>query len=233
MDLVTVYDCIGSNVGKFPVPDGVLMAGYATGTHGVPWSDAEFAQHPGAVVFDQSPTDTPADETADVLDVEPYAATIADVPIWVHAAWTSYRAGRRPGQRTPTVYVEESELTPVANTLNASGITDGVNLWLSSPMSAAAAEHMVETASGPFPIVGVQYDFGPEFDVSVVSKAWLDNVSKPPVISHLHSTYEAQMEYWKPGFGWVLFDQFTFPAMPKVRIRISDRQWREWKEIYP
>ena len=233
MELITVIDCTGANLAAVDPPKDVLMAGYSTGTHGVPWSDAQFAQHPGAVVIDQSPADTPADETADVLDVEPMAATIADIPVWVHAAWTSYRAGRRPGQRTPTVYVEESELTPAANALNAAGITNGVNLWLSEPMSEAAAEHLVKTASGPFPIIGVQYEFQSLFDVSVVSKAWLDNVSKPPQIRHIRTVYDAQMEYWKPGFGWVLFDRFTFEAAPKVRIRISDGEWRNWTEIYP
>lgn len=183
MNLTTVYDCIGANVGLFDVPEGVLMAGYATGLGDVPWTEAQFAAHPGAIRIDQSPVDTPADETADMIDVEPNAATIADVPIWVHGAWTSFQAGRRPGQRKPTAYVEQSELTPVANALNAAGITSGVNLFLSQPMPEHAAIDLVTNAGGPFPIVGVQYQFGTDYDVSIVSTAWLDDVSKPPPAS--------------------------------------------------
>ncbi len=180
MNLTTVYDCIGANVGVVTPPPGVLMAGYATGSGDVPWSDADWQRYPDAVRFDQSPADTPADETADVLDVEPLAATVADVPIWVHGAWTSYQAGRRPGQRRPTIYVEQSELTPVANALNAAGITSGVNLWLTAPMPEHAAIELVTNAGGPFPIIGVQYGFENDHDVSIVSAAWLNDVSKPP-----------------------------------------------------
>lgn len=180
MNLTTVIDCTGANLAAVDPPAGVLMAGYVTGSAGVPWSDAQWAAHPGAIRIDQSPIDTPADETADMIDVETEAATIADVPIWVHGAWTSYRAGRRPGQRTPTVYVEQSELTPVANALNAAGITSGVNLFLTEPMPEHAAMDILNNTGGPFPFVGVQYQFQSLFDVSLVSTAWLDNVSKPP-----------------------------------------------------
>lgn len=183
VDLVTVFDCIGANLAAVDIPSGVLMAGYVTGLGDVPWTDAQFMAHPDAIRIDQSPIDTPADETADALDVEPQAATIADVPTWVHGAWTSYRAGRRPGQRKPTIYVEHSELTPVANALNAAGITSGVNLWLSQPMPEHAALDLLQNAGGPFPIVAVQYAFQTLFDVSLVSKTWLEDVSKAPVIS--------------------------------------------------
>jgi hypothetical protein len=180
MDFTIVYDCIGSNVGSFELPPNVLMAGYCTGSGPVPWTDAQFEQHPGAIHIDQSPVDTPADETADMIDVEPQAGTIADVPAWVHGAWTSYRTGRRPGQRTPTVYAFESELTAIANTLNAAGITSGVNIFLSKPMSAQDAKQILENAGGPFPIVGVQYEFNNTHDISLVSTGWLNNVSHNP-----------------------------------------------------
>ena len=183
MDLTTVIDCTGANLAAVNPPPGAFMAGYITGSAGVPWTDAQFMAHPGAIRIDQSPIDTPADETADMIDVEPLAASVADVPIWVHGAWTSYRAGRRPGQRTPTVYVEQSELTPVANALNAAGITNGVNLFLTEPMPEHAAMDLLNNTGGPFPFVGVQYAFQGLFDVSLVSTAWLDNVSKAPVIS--------------------------------------------------
>ena len=215
MELVTVYDCISANLGHFQIPPGVFMMGYATGSGAVPWTGQQFTEHPGAIRVDQSPADTPQDETADVLDVEPLAATIADVPIWVHAAWTSYRAGRRPGQRTPTIYVEESELTPAANTLNAAGITNGVNLFLSKPMSATEAYALLNAAGGPFPIVGVQYEFNQLFDVSVVSKEWLDNVSKLPVNSPPKPAMQTGWRFcWKcQGLFWGPGQQQSFCPM--------------------
>lgn len=207
MNLITVIDCTGVNLADVNPPVGALMAGYVTGSAGVPWTEEQFAAHPGAIRIDQSPADTPADETADMIDVEQGAATIADVPIWVHGAWTSYRAGRRPGQRTPTIYVEESELTPVANALNAAGITSGVNLFLTEPMPEHAAMDILNAAGGPFPIVGVQYAFQTLFDVSLVSVAWLDNVSKAPVISAPQPgtqtgwrfCHKCQGLFWGPG----------------------------------
>ena len=204
MDLTTVYDCIGAKLPGLTIPPGVLLAGYITGSGDVPWTDQQLAAHPGAVRIDQSPTDTPFDETADLIDVEPQAGTVADVPEWVHGAWVSYRTGRRPGQRTPTVYAFESELTPIANTLNAAGITSGVNIWLSKPMPEHVAIDMLNQAGGPFPIIGIQYQFNPDYDVSLVSTAWLNNVSKAPVNTPQpvnHSRPPAPPGEWKE---WVM-----------------------------
>lgn len=177
MDLTTVYDCMGSNLGKFSIPHGVLLAGYLTGSGGVPWSTQQRAAHPDAIMIDQSPVNTAPDETADLIDLEQFAATFADLKGWVPNAWDSWHLGTRPGQRTPTAYSYRSNLTPVANALNSFGITSGVNLFLSEPMGQAAAEVIVNTASGPFPIIGVQFAFLPDHDVSVVSTEWLNNVS--------------------------------------------------------
>jgi len=207
MDLTTVWDCMGSKLSSLTIPPGVLMAGYITGSGEVPWTDQQFAQHPHAIRIDQSPIDTPFDETADMIDVEPQAGTIADVPGWVHGAWTSYRTARRPGQRTPTVYVEQSEETPVANTLNASGITSGVNLFLTEPMPEHAAIQILTNAGGPFPIVGVQYEFNGDYDVSLVSTGWLNNVSaaapnpvpKPGTQEGWRFCSKCQGLFWGPG----------------------------------
>jgi hypothetical protein len=182
MELTTVYDCMGSNLGKFSIPAGVKMAGYITGSGGVPWTEPQFAMHPDAIRIDQSPVNTAPDETADLIDLEQFAATFMDLSGWVPAAWDSWHTARRPGQRKPTAYSYRSNLTPVANALNSFGITSGVNLFLSEPMTQTQAEVLVNTASGPFPIIGVQFAFLPDHDVSVVSTAWLNDVSgKTPV----------------------------------------------------
>jgi len=180
VDLTTVIDCTGANLGTFDIPPGVLMAGYATGTGDVPWSDAQWAAHPNAIRIDQWPTSTPAGATADLIDVENGAVTIDDVPQRVIDAKHSWLNADRPGQRRPAVYVEQSEVTPVVNALVAAGLTSNVPLFLTEPMPEHAAIDLVTGASGPFPIVGVQYAFQSHFDVSVVSTAWLKDVSKAP-----------------------------------------------------
>ena len=184
MDLTTVYDCTGANIGSFEVPPGVLLAGYVTGSDEVPWTPAQFGRFPGAIRIDQSPVNTPADETADVIDMENKAATLNDLPGWVHAARTNYALGTRPGQREPTVYCQRSNVTPVVNVLIAGGITSGVNLWVAEQMKAKDAASVLDQAGGPFPEVGIQYEFHTDHDVSLFSTAWLNHVSSKPAAPH-------------------------------------------------
>lgn len=233
MQITTVYDCTGANLGKFPVPPGVLLAGYVTGSGGVPWTPAQFAAHPGAIRIDQAPVNTPANETADMIDVEPYAGTIQDVPSWAAAATRNYQAGVRPGQRWPTAYVEQSEETPVVNALIAAGITSGVNLFLTKPMSRQTAVAMLEQAGGPFPHVGIQYEFGQLYDVSVVSTAWLNAVSRKPPVTPPSGTYRVQVERYQHGFGWVLETTISTPPTDRYRARVSTGEWSEWQEFRP
>lgn len=180
MQTTTVYDCKGSNLGKFDVPKGVSLAGYATGTDGVPWSAAQFNAHPDAIRIDQWPSPTPAGETADVLDVEPGAVGVASTPGRIKAMRTSWSAHTRPGQRWPAAYVEHSELTPVANALIAAGLTTNVPLFLTEPMTQAEALDMLDKTGGPFPFIGIQYEFHNDYDVSLVSTEWLGKVSAHP-----------------------------------------------------
>jgi hypothetical protein len=205
--LTTVYDCMGSKLGNFNVPAGVLMAAYVTGEAGVPWSAAQLAAHPNAIRIDQSPIDTPADELADVIDMEARAATLGDLAEWVHAARLNYDTARRPGQRRPCIYMSRSNVTPVANTLVAAGITDGVYLWVAEGMTAKQATSELNTAGGPFPIVGVQYQFNDDYDVSLFSTQWLNDVSaKPPAAPPKPGTQtgwrfcsKCQGLFWGPG----------------------------------
>jgi hypothetical protein len=233
VDLITVYDCMGSNLGHFPVPLTVKMAGYRTGQGGVPWTPAQFAAHPDAIQIDQSPEDTVADELADILDVENQAATMADTPSWVRAAQASYRAAARPGQRLPAVYCNGSTITAVANTLVAAGLGSGVPIWLAAPMDPAAAARIVTSGSGPFPVIGVQFAFLNDHDVSVFNKEWFDNVSGKPPVTNPDTLFEVQVEHYQAGFGWVLDTMFNTPPAAKYRARVSDGQWSEWQEFTP
>lgn len=158
--------------------------GYDTGTDGVPWTPQQYAAHPGALHVDQDNDTGPAGGTCDIFDVEPFAGTVDHIAAWVHRAWSCFTAGDRPGQRTPTVYSFSSNITPIANALNAAGITMGVNFALSKPMSAQVAQSILDAAGGPFPIVLVQYEFHTDHDISLASNTWLNKVSgnpQPPV----------------------------------------------------
>ena len=172
---VTVCDAIHANAGHLPKGQA---AGYSTGRGPVPWTPADWAAHPGAVRIDQDPGAT--DTTADVLDVESGAATIADCAPWAEAAAASYATGKRPGQRHPAIYMSLSSVTPVVNALIAGGIHEGVSLWIANwNLTEAEARALVQTAGGPWPVIGVQYRNAGLYDVSVFSGPWLDAVSGP------------------------------------------------------
>jgi lysozyme family protein len=179
VSITVVYDATHDNIGS--LPRGAQVAGYTTGTgtH-IRWTAADWAAHPGAVRIDQDPAAT--DHTADILDVESGAATLSDVVPWFKAALANYRNAARPGQRWPAIYASQSAITSVANALVAGGVTEaGPGLWVANwNLSQAAAVAEVLAASGPYPIVGVQFrDPGP-YDVSVFSADWLNAVSGPP-----------------------------------------------------
>lgn len=174
MSTTIAYDAIGSNVGSLPSGQ---HCGYTTGSGAIPWSAAQFVADPSAVRIDQSPVNTVLDETADVLDVENGAATLDDIAPWVKAARANFSAAVRPGQRTPMVYCNRSNLTPVSNAMVAGGVTN-VPLWLADPgMALSAAESAVAGANGPYPVYGVQYAWDASWDADVFLSSWLTNVS--------------------------------------------------------
>lgn len=182
MNVTKVIDCKSSNLSVVDQPPGAIMAGYGTGTPDVQWTTAQIAAHPGMVLFDQSPVNTSTDETCDVFDVENMAGTLGDIVGWVIGARANYAAGQRPGQRRPALYMSSSTVTPAANVMVAAGLATPVPIWLAAPMPEQTAITLVQEASGPFPIIGVQYEFHPTYDVSVVSSAWLNDVNGRPVI---------------------------------------------------
>lgn len=175
MNLITVCDATHANIMHLPAGHA---AGYVTGTPDIAWTASDWDAHPGAIRIDQSPADTARDETADVLDYENGAATLADIPGWARAAWTNRSKGVRQGQRWPCVYASMSNVTPVANTLTAAKITSGVFLWIADwGIADAAAQADILKASGPWPVVGVQLRDAGLYDVSLFSSAWLGNVT--------------------------------------------------------
>lgn len=173
MSIVPAHDAIHDNIGSLPPGQG---AGYTTGTPDIRWTDPDWAAHPGAVRIDQD--FAASDPSADVLDVENGAATFSDCPVWAKKAIADFNAGVRHGQRRPAIYFSASNVHDVVNALVNGGVTSGVGLWVASwGIGEAAAMQMVASASGPFPVIGVQYSNGPLFDYDVFDSGWLDDVS--------------------------------------------------------
>jgi hypothetical protein len=177
MNIVVGYDAIRTNIPT--LPKGAQVAGYSTGSGDVPWSAADFAAHPGALRIDQDAA--ASDATADYLDVENGAATFADCPVWAKAALHNWATGVRPGQRRPAIYMSASNVTNVVNALVFGGVAGGVGLVVANwNLSETQAVADVQAASGPFPVVGIQFKSGTTYDIDVYSGAWLADVSRHP-----------------------------------------------------
>ena len=165
------------------VPPGYKqLAGYSTeeGTNaGIRWTPEDSAAHPGWVRICQDAGAT--DRTADVLDIERGAATIADAPAWYRDAAGHYKAGTRPGQRWPAFYTSQDNITPLVNHLISSGIPSGPGLIIANwSISEGQAAHEVLDAGGPFPVRGMQFQSFQFYDVDLWSESWLAVVSKVP-----------------------------------------------------
>jgi hypothetical protein len=179
VSIVDGVDATGSNFTALAaVPVSYVKAGYATGSAGVAWSAAQFGKYPGSIVIDQDVK--ASDVTADVLDYENGAATLADLAPWKKAAQVSYLSGKRSGQREPAVYCSLSSVTAVVNALVAGGVT-GCPLWMAHyGIGRAAAVSILNASNGPFPIAGVQYSDqggGGVYDLDVFLTSWVTTIS--------------------------------------------------------
>ena len=184
MTITGVYgvDCTHANIAH--LPNAEAFAGYITGSPDIVWTTQDWQRFPNGVRIDQSPFNTSFDETADVLDFENGAATVADIPGWTRNAWNNFHNAVRVGQREPCIYASQNSIPVVANALVAAGLT--ANLAIANyGLTRADAQAMVENASGPFPVVWVQYNDHGLYDEGIFSQSWLNNRSKkmPPTPS--------------------------------------------------
>jgi len=178
---VTGIDCTGSALPG--IPQALLttqLAGYSTGSGGIAWSAAQWARYPGALRIDQTPAGGIWDALADYDDYENGAVQLGELAPRAKLRTHAWAAGTRPGQRKPAIYASQSNLTPVCNALIAGGVTSGVGLVVANwNLTEAEAIAKVNAGSGPFPIVGVQYQDAGAYDRDAWSAAWLADVSKP------------------------------------------------------
>ena len=185
MSIVLAYDATHDNISHLPKGQA---AGYSTGYGGVPWTVADWNAHPGAIRICQNPTGT--DATADIFDVEAEAGTNDNAAGWVTRATSAYNSGVRKGQRKPAIYTSASNVTPLVNALLTHGVK-AVPLWVASwGIGYTAAAQMVNTAYGPYPIIGVQYINNGLYDTNVFESEWLDSAHYvgAPASSVIHAT---------------------------------------------
>lgn len=193
MTVTTVngWDATSANLSKVPSVMGPYGGGYITGSDGVPWTMAQRDQYPQAVMYDQSSIVTSVDITADAFDLENGAVTVGEIAQCVKDGRSAFNVVARIGQRWPAVYMSESNVTTVVNALIAGGVTSCPLIVADYSYSYTEALADVANASGPFPIVGVQYsDAGGNgaYDLDVWSLEWLNNRSKMATESYAVST---------------------------------------------
>lgn len=170
MTVSLVYDATGANMHLIPA-GARWVAGYTTGSGGVPWSAAQFAQHPGAIRICQNPQLT--DDTADIADIEPLAGEYGAAAGWYRRAQLARLAGDRPGQRPPGFYASQANIPTLIRALIAGGVTHGPALWIAHwNVGEAVAGHSI-TEAGPFPVAGFQFTALGTYDVSVFDDHWL------------------------------------------------------------
>jgi hypothetical protein len=178
------YDAMQMNIGSLPAGQA---AGYATGSPWIAWTAADWDAHPGAVRIDQDPN--AADPAADILDVESGAATPGDAPGWYRRAVDDYKRASRPGQRWPAIYMSMGAVAGVADALIAGGVTSGPGLFIAEygALTEAQARAVVANPTGPFPVIGFQWQDAGSYDRNVFGVPWLQAVSgTPPVPPVLH-----------------------------------------------
>jgi hypothetical protein len=172
--IVSGNDATHENIGHLPAG---LAAGYTTGTDNIRWTEADWIAHPSALRFCQDAEAT--DNTADILDVERFAATPAVAADWSKAATASFEEVKRPGQRRPAIYMSGSNVTAVVNALLAGQVRSGVGLIVANwNLTDAQAVDEITTAAGPFPIEGIQFRNMGLYDADVFNAEWVGDVSK-------------------------------------------------------
>ena len=194
--ITSALDAPGFNFSA--LPKDMQACGYTTGSGGVQWTPAMWATFPSAVRICQDPG--ASDHTADVLDVEAGAATIAECAAWKKAADLAFQNVIRPGQRVPAIYCSANNVTPVVNALVAGGVKS-CPLWVAHfGIGVTAAQAMLEASSGPYPIIGVQYANGEKADLDLFLTDWLKNVSGKKAVM------QAPPGQWNDPVSWTWAD---------------------------
>lgn len=195
MTLATVsgYDVTSANYQHRPATG--QPAFYVTGTADIIATPAMHAAYPGAVTINQSGSDQ--NVVADMYDVETGALTPAEIPDLIVSARSARLSGN--GRRNPGAYVNQSNITPVVNALVAAKLTN-VPLWVANyNLTEAAAISALQSSSGPYPIIGYQYNDAGEYDEDVWLSSWVSQVSTVGVQWDFRWCEQCQDIFWGPA----------------------------------
>jgi hypothetical protein len=148
IEVVTMIDAIGVDAGNIPTQTEKVGA-YITGSGIVPWNDTQLARFGKKVVTINQLPANPGDTDAMVCDSETGAATIADAVGWGQR--------RMNAKHRPAFYIQASNLSSLINALVHGGVTTA-DIWIANwNLTMAEAAKLVQDATGPFPIVAVQF----------------------------------------------------------------------------
>lgn len=193
-----VYDATHENIGS--LPQNASYAGYVTGSPQIQWTPDDWKKYPDAVRIDQTPVGTPWDVTADGDDYESGAVALSELPNRAKLRIASFQNATRPGQRLPFIYMSANNVSAVVNELVNNNVKSGVGLWVANwNLSEPQAVADVIAASGPFPIIGVQFTNSGPYDISVFSVHYLVTRSVKPVsqavllgyVTYIEETFRA------------------------------------------
>lgn len=165
MTLATVvgYDVTAANYQTRPLAGQPAL--YVTGTSDIIATTEMLAANPQAIHINQSGGDV----IADMYDVETGAITPAELPGLIRDAREARLTGN--GRCNPGAYVNQSNVTAVANELSAALLTN-VPFWIADyNLTLAQAITLLQTSAvGPYPVVGYQIADQGTHDEDV----WLD-----------------------------------------------------------
>lgn len=204
--IATIQAQDATHLNQAAIPQGVLAAGYDTGSPDILWTGSDYANHVKpfpAIHIDQDPG--ASDFTADILDIEAGAAQIGPEEInWIQKSRESYLAGTRPGQRWPGIYCAMNTLGGAVTDLQNAGISN-VGFWTAQPGNTLAfAQGRVATAVGPYPCIGCQYQWLSTVDLDVFSLPWVMTVSGTSLAQlqpHWNWCHKCQGQFYGPNMA--------------------------------
>jgi hypothetical protein len=148
-ETVLMIDTIGMTSGNIPI-NTPKVAGYNTGSNGVPWSTADWDRFPnaGKIIMCQD-ADYSTWHSADGGDVEPGAMTVAG---FVKGATLRQQLGWNT-----VAYVDKDNVAALVKACNAANLTK-VELWIGDWKldQAEAAAQLGQTVAG-YQIVAIQW----------------------------------------------------------------------------
>lgn len=222
-NIVQAYDCTHVNLPATEAAHpGAQLVGYSTAVGSfIGWTAAEFAAHPRAVHIDQHGGGQD-DFTADYLDIEAGAGTPQMAAMWVEKAMQSYLRVERAMQRWPSLYMPGSMVHEVANALVAGKVPFPVGLNLAEWGSNQTLDkHLIQTAGGPFPIIGFQYLFPPgsPYGYNYFSANWLNYTAE------VHSKNGGGMPSYR-GSGTAYFQVEHEGATSDGKFELDSGHWQ-------